>query len=366
MAVQRAKRAVQDGGGQGDAGSGEGDVRRLLEAIAVGNFEAASALLTRRPELAGVRDSRGRTMLMTTVMFPANKRNGWAITRLLLDMGVEVNVRDRLGRSALAYVEDAVLARMLLDRGADVHARDRKGDTVLMHAVMTKNAALVRQLLERGADVNAVAEDGQTALILCVRRWPDLFVVRELIAAGADVDVVDDEGETALSIVRGALGEIDSDEQELIDEHELILEALKRASKKVPRGRVYNSLNTGTAKVGANTEFIDKNVLAYESPAERVGKKFFYNTGNVDRDGVVIRAFNANVLEEMQKTGRVAMNPFTRAPWPLLDAQAVRGVLKKVPEGNDGGGSGGRARGAGLGRGCGERRKGREEKRVNF
>jgi hypothetical protein len=332
MAV-RAKRAVKGSGGS----AGDADVVRLLEAIAVGNSEAAAALLTRRPELAGVKDSRGRTMLMTTVMFPANKRNGWAITRLLLDMGVEINARDRLGRTALAYVEDAALARMLLDRGADVHARDRTGYTVLMHAVMTTNAALVGQLLERGADVNAVGEDGRTALILCVRRWPNLFVVRELIAAGADVDVVDDEGETALSVVREALAEIDGDEQELIDEHELILEALKRSSKKVPRGRVYNSLNTGAARVGMNTEFIDKNVLAYESPQDRVGKKFFYNTGNVGRDGVVLRAFNANVLEEMQKSNRNAMNPFTRAPWPLLDAQAVRRVLKKVPD-SDGGG----------------------------
>ena len=329
-----AKRAVKGGGNAGVVG--------LLEAIAVGDFEAASALLKKRPELADVRDSRGRTMLMTTVMFPANKRNGWAITRLLLDMGVEVNVRDRLGRSALAYVEDAVLARMLLDRGADVHARDRKGDTVLMHAAMTKNVALVRELLAYGANANAVGEDSQTALILCVRRRPDLFVVRELIAAGADVDLVDDAGETALSIVRGAMGETDSDEQEMIDEYELIMDALRDASKKVPRGRVYNSLNTGTARVGVNTEFIDKNVLAYESPAERVGKKFFYNTGNVDRNGVVIRAFNANVLEELQKSGRKAMNPFTRAPWPLMDSQAARRVLKKMPvQGPEGGGVGG-------------------------
>lgn len=227
-----AKRAVKGGGNAGVVG--------LLEAIAVGDFEAASALLKKRPELADVRDSRGRTMLMTTVMFPANKRNGWAITRLLLDMGVEVNVRDRLGRSALAYVEDAVLARMLLDRDADVHARDRKGDTVLMHAAMTKNVALVRELLAYGANANAVGEDSQTALILCVRRRPDLFVVRELIAAGADVDLVDDAGETALSIVRGAMGETDSDEQEMIDEYELIMDALRDASKKVPQiGRAH-------------------------------------------------------------------------------------------------------------------------------
>ncbi len=330
----RGKRAVE-GAGQG---VGDAEVVQLLEAIAVGNVESASALLKRRPALAGVVDSRGRTMLMTTAMFPANKRNGWEITRLLLDLGVAVNVRDRLGKNVLAYAEDAALARILLDHGADPHARDRKGNTVLMHYAMTKNASLVRELLAHGVDVNAVGEDGQTALILCVRRGPDLYVVRELIAAGADVDIVDDDGENAMSVVREALREINSDEQELIDEHELILEALKRASKKVPQGRVYNSLNTGTAAVGPHTEFIDKNVMPFESPSERAGKRFFYNTENVGRDGVVIRAFNANVLEEMQKSNRNAMNPFTRAPWPLLDSQAVRRVLKKVPaEGNAGG-----------------------------
>lgn len=317
-------------GGNGNAVQ-DAEIVKLLEAIAVGDFEAASALLARRPGLVGVRDSRGRTMLMTTAMFPANSRNGWAITKLLLDMGAEVNVRDRRGMTALAYAEDAVLMRVLLDRGADVHARDRQGNTALMHAVTTKNpVSLVKELLDHGANVNAVGDDGQTALIACVRRRPNLFVVRELIAAGADVDVVDDDDNTAISIVREALREIDSDEQELIDEHELILEALKRESKKVPHGRVYNSLNTGTARVGANTEFIDKNVMPFDGPEERVGKQFFYNTGNVGRDGVVIRAFEANVLDEMQKSGRDSMNPFTRAPWPVLDKEGVRRVLKKV------------------------------------
>lgn len=332
MVAPGKKKSVGGVGSQGD-----NDVVRLLKAIAVGDYQVAAGMLGRRPALAGVVDSRGRTMLMTVAMFPANSRNGWELARLLLDMGAEVNARDLRGMTALAYTEDVALMRLLLGRGADVHARDRRGNPVLMHAAVSKNAALVRELVAHGAEVNAVGEDNQTALIACVRRRPDLFVVRELIAAGADVGAVDDEGESAISIVQDALAEIDNDEQELMDEHELILEALKRASGKRD---IYNSLNVGTARVGPNTEFIDKDVMPFDNAAAVTGKRFFYNTGNVGRDGVIMRAFNAEVLDEMQKSGRSVVNPFTRAVWPIMDKDGVRRVLKKVDVDASGAGGG--------------------------
>jgi len=82
----------------------------------------------RKRQLAGLRDSKGRTLLAVSAEYGCSE-----------------------------------FRELLLDFGADVDARDAEGKTPLYHAVSYTNRSAIRTLLARGADPLAVAP-GSTAL----------------------------------------------------------------------------------------------------------------------------------------------------------------------------------------------------------
>lgn len=88
-----------------------------------------------------------------------------AMTKLLVDMGADVNIRNDIGMSPLhraaQYAQSSVV-RFLLDSGADVLARDINGNSALHWAVRTaapntdqEVIKTVKLLLKRGADPRA-------------------------------------------------------------------------------------------------------------------------------------------------------------------------------------------------------------------
>jgi ankyrin repeat protein len=99
---------------------------------------------------------------------------------------------------------DVTTTLALLDQGVDVNSRDRWGKTVLIHAAVQGQLEVVRLLLDRGADVNAAAPDGKTALLQVVEWYgpekPRADVLRLLIARGANVNARSKQGESALEI----------------------------------------------------------------------------------------------------------------------------------------------------------------------
>ncbi|XP_045082969.1 ankyrin repeat and SOCS box protein 6-like isoform X2 [Coregonus clupeaformis] len=62
--------------------------------------------------------------------------------------------------------------RTLLDIGADVNARDKNGKTPLLHALASSdgltvhNIENIRLLPQRGSDVHAATLDGETAVLM--------------------------------------------------------------------------------------------------------------------------------------------------------------------------------------------------------
>ncbi len=120
--------------------------------------------------------------------------------RMLLDNSLDVNAKDRDGRTALrkAAGEGRLkVVKLLLQRGADVNAKDEDGRTALMCAAIRGHAAVVKLLLDKGADVNAKDKAGWTALTDAA--WggnPE--VVKLLLAKGADVTAKGPYGSTAL------------------------------------------------------------------------------------------------------------------------------------------------------------------------
>ncbi|XP_030634215.1 ankyrin repeat and SOCS box protein 6 isoform X2 [Chanos chanos] len=113
-------------------------------------------------------------------------RNRPSMVRMLVERGAEIDKRDRIHESSpldLASEEaDRVpCLRALLDLGADVNAKDKNGKTALLHALASSDGLTVNNtdniqlLLERGADVQAATQDGETAVSSLV------FLVKEAL-----------------------------------------------------------------------------------------------------------------------------------------------------------------------------------------
>jgi ankyrin repeat protein len=89
---------------------------------------------------------------------------------------------------------DIRMVRFFLEIGADVNAKNKDGKTALMLASDKGNLEAVKLLLDKGAEVNAKNKDGKTALLVA----SNLEVAKLLLDKGGDVNVKDKNGATAL------------------------------------------------------------------------------------------------------------------------------------------------------------------------
>ncbi len=168
----------------------------------------------------------------------AHSRNYQKI-KLLLQSGVDVNVRDRDGWTALANAAargHAEMVRVLLENGADaslvmekdgwsgtaleiatgygylevvslllpttdINKQYKYGDTLLHRATITGQKHVVEYLISKGADVNLFAEHNDPPLFHAC--WEgNLETVKLLINNSARLDFVTTDGETAIDIAK--------------------------------------------------------------------------------------------------------------------------------------------------------------------
>jgi ankyrin repeat protein len=210
----------------------------LIKALDDGS-EMLSHLMAR--EIITARDSGGNTALHVALLnatpesmrrLPASAKDSTLEEiRLLLDMGSDVNSRNKEGSSPLLIAVQKnfpAAAELLLARGADVfstnaknqsplqsalsasggprewiltpaviHAADGSGNTALHHAAEWGLSDAARLLLEKGLDPNVKNANGETALFKAVQA-NDPAMIALLASAGAKIDTRDFMGNTPL------------------------------------------------------------------------------------------------------------------------------------------------------------------------
>jgi uncharacterized protein len=129
-------------------------------------------------------------------------RNGdQAALRVLLKEGVDVNVPERDGTTALVWAVrqvDAKTVELLIKAGANVKTANRYGVTPLSLAAEAGDAAIIGRLLAAGADPDTTVVEGQTVLMMAARTGK-ADALRMLASHGANVNAKEDwMGETPL------------------------------------------------------------------------------------------------------------------------------------------------------------------------
>ena len=125
--------------------------------------------------------------------------------QLMLEAGVDVNLRDEYNNTALYYASSwsPSLVRLLLSSGADAKAETPDGSTLLHDR---SDPTIVRLLVEEGkVDINhARRSDGKTPM-LSVANVATADLIRRFVDLGADLTVTDSDGNGALhSFCKGA------------------------------------------------------------------------------------------------------------------------------------------------------------------
>ena len=133
-------------------------------------------------------------------LFDAAKTGDTGAVKLLLDQGVDMNVKDNDGWSALHYA--AIYAhtktvKFLLDQGVDINATDNYGRHALHFAAIYAHTETVKFLLDRGVDINVKNNDGRHALHYAAT-YGYTKTVTFLLDQGVDINVKDNDGKNAL------------------------------------------------------------------------------------------------------------------------------------------------------------------------
>lgn len=95
----------------------------------------------------------------------------------------------------------SISTKILLDAGADINIRDAHGKTAIMHAARKGWTDSVKLLIEAGADVNDTDEEGQNAFMSAVEGNNRNNIIKVLIDAGADINGINNCGRNVLHIV---------------------------------------------------------------------------------------------------------------------------------------------------------------------
>ena len=147
--------------------------------------------LSRHGAVVHAKDNAGKTVLHH---FCGSNEEA---LRLLLELGVDVNARDRTGETALKLAlrqSDNTKFKLLLEFGANFRA---ESEPLLVAATAHANEELVNILLRMGNDPNLLGNSTMSAISSAVKT-KNKAIVAALLEAGADPNLVDKSSTTPL------------------------------------------------------------------------------------------------------------------------------------------------------------------------
>ncbi len=159
------------------------------------------------------------------LMIAANDGN-IDLLKTLLDSGVDVNVKDKFGMTALMWashrrfsavkllierkaninlpadngyypIHEAVggghkeIISYLLEHGADINTRGQNGETPVFSAVGSIDR--LEFMLKKGSNIKDTDKEGRSLLMMAVQNG-DLHIIKYLIQMGVDINVKDKDG----------------------------------------------------------------------------------------------------------------------------------------------------------------------------
>ena len=140
--------------------------------------------------------SLGKTSLRAAAHFGQTE-----MVQLLLDKGLDPNVRDDWGWTPLHVAINPETAKALIDGGADIHAKAKDGNEAIHSLVGENMLDSVKYLLSLGVDVDAYGKNNMTPLHQAAV-FNHIDGAKLLIMNGADIKAVDDNGMTCLHFAR--------------------------------------------------------------------------------------------------------------------------------------------------------------------
>ena len=130
--------------------------------------------------------------------------HSFAIARLLIDAGADVNLADKDGATPLlvaAAIDRQDIVRLLvLLGGAELNIQDAEGSTPLMKAIGKGDRKTVSFLLEKGADARLVDVNDISPLHIAAERGKESIVKILIENSNIDIDWVAKNGRTALHL----------------------------------------------------------------------------------------------------------------------------------------------------------------------
>jgi len=182
------------------------------------SFEVIARLLIEKGADCEGQSQYGYTPLLTAVEVGSE-----VVTGLLLDKGVDINIKDV--QYAVRYGRERIL-KLLLGRGADLHTHNDNGEGLVALAVKCSRGNILKLLLDHGADINArdtkyndysaldqaVWQGKQDIVKLLLEKGAEFGMAPTIAAAlgsekvlellldkGADLETRDQDGDTALT-----------------------------------------------------------------------------------------------------------------------------------------------------------------------
>jgi len=141
------------------------------------------------------------------------------VVKLIIGLGVDVNIKDEYGLTPLHYAVEAghkEIVVMLLEHNASVDIQDNAGRTPMHYAAEANywkkdrrdlSVEMIRLLKNSGFNIDAQDNNGWTPLHYAAHNRK-LYLIEDLLMMGADVDVVDIRGRTPFVVMQERISDM--------------------------------------------------------------------------------------------------------------------------------------------------------------